>query len=210
MRFILNLMKKTWLYIVIIFLLIGAGFAAYMAGRFLRPTVVQASTELHGTAWQNPPSVADISLTRADGSTFSFKDLQSDVNIVFFGFTRCPDVCPLTLARLAEIYRTMQEPENLSVLMITVDPEFDTPEITQRYISNFHPDFIGLSGDNSQVAQAIQGFFVAGQEAEEGKFVHTDAVLVLDKQARLRYVYGQSSLVDLEADLRQFVNMQNW
>jgi protein SCO1 len=199
------LMKKVWLYMLVALLLLGAGFAAYRVGRSLRPKVVSNDSELQGTAWQNPPSVAEISLTRAGGSSFSFKDLQSDVNVVFFGFTRCPDICPFTMARLKEIYLNLQEPESLEVIMITVDPEHDTPEVTQNYIGNFHPNFIGLSGDNTQVAKAIQTFYVAGQEAEEGSFVHTDAVLILDREARLRYVYGQSSLVHLESDLRKLL-----
>lgn len=202
-------MKKLWLYGLGVLFLIGAGFAAYYSGRFLRPKVI-VSTELRGTAWQNPPSVAEVTLLGADRSEFSFNKLQSEVNIVFFGYTRCPDVCPLTLARLNEIYRNLQEPKHLSVIMISVDPEFDTPEITQNYIGNFHPDFIGLSGDNSQVAEAIQTFYVAGQETGEGSFIHTDAVLILDKQARLRYVYGQSNLVDLESDLRLLLGQSNW
>ncbi len=203
-------MKKPWIYTIIAVFIVLAGFAAYSAGRFFRPKIIPVTTELRGTAWQNPPSVADVSLTRADGSTLSFKDLQKDINVVFFGFTRCPDVCPLTLAKLAEIYRNLQEPQNLDVFMITVDPEFDTPEVTQNYISNFHPNFIGLSGDNSQVASALQRFFVAGQEASEGNFVHTDAVLILDKKANLRYVYGQTGLIYLEADLKQLLSNSDW
>ena len=203
-------LTKPWIYFLIAVGILLAGFAAYFAGRFFRPKIIPITTELHGTAWQNPPSVADVSLLRADGTPLSFKNLSKDINVVFFGFTRCPDVCPLTLAKLAEMYRNLQEPESLDVFMITVDPEFDTPEVTQNYIGNFHPTFIGLSGDNSQVASALQRFFVAGQEASEGNFVHTDAVLILDKKANLRYVYGQSSLIYLESDLQQLLNSKDW
>lgn len=201
---------KPWMYILIVLALVVAGFAAYFAGRYVRPKVIPLSSELHGTAWQNPPSVAEVALRKADGTTLSFTDLSKDINVVFFGFTRCPDVCPLTLAKLAEMFRNLEEPENLDVFMITVDPEYDTPEVTQSYVSNFHPRFIGLSGDNSQVTKALERFFVAGQESGEGNFVHTDAVLILDKKANLRYVYGQFGLIHLEGDLKQLLGRKDW
>jgi protein SCO1 len=202
--------NKSWLYILIAVLVIVAGFSAYQAGRFLRPKVVQEDTKLSGTAWQNPPSVANVTLKKADGETIILGDLQGDINVIFFGFTRCPDVCPLTMAKLAQIYRDLQEPKNLKVAMITVDPEFDTPKVTQSYISNFHPDFIGLSGSNTQIANAIQSFYIASQKSGEAQFVHTDAIIILDKQAHLRYVYGQNSLIDLAGDLKQLLSTKDW
>lgn len=186
-----------------------AGFAAYFAGQMLRPSIRPVSAELQGTPWQDPPSVASIVLTQADNTPFYFSDLSHPVNLVFFGFTRCPDVCSITMARLAEIYRNLDD-KNLSVMLITVDPEFDTPELIQRYASSFHDAFIGLSGDNSQVASALQAFYIAGQEVSEGNFVHTDAVLILDQAANLRYVYGQSKLLYLEDDLRRLLSVQRW
>src|SRR5690606_41484390 len=80
-------------------------------------------------------------------------DLEGDGALVFFGFTRCPDVCPLTMAQLSSAYGAVGEPEDLKVVMVTVDPEHDTPEVVGAYVERFHPAFVGLTGTN-QIGRA--------------------------------------------------------
>jgi protein SCO1/2 len=196
-------MKKTWLYILAVLLIIGAGGVAYWSGAQLRAQreKVAAATEIRGTAFQIPPSVADITLTGGDGKLFKLGDLQGKIAVVFFGYTRCPDICPLTMSKLSQIYTDLGEPEDVSVVLITVDPETDTPEVIQRYAGAFNPTFIGLSGDNNQVATAIQKFYIVAQDLGEGAFAHTDALLILDRQARMRFVYSQDNVDYLREDL---------
>lgn len=173
-----------------------AGVAAYALGVFARP-----APELAGTPLQNPPSAADVELVNAAGETVQLGDFDGGMQLLFFGFTRCPDVCPLTLSRLAGIYRAAGEPEDVRVVMVTVDPRHDTPEIVQRYAAGFHPSFVGLSGSSEQVAQAAKRFYIGVNGATTGELQHTDMVVVVDGEGRFRWVYSQSDLRHLERDL---------
>ena len=180
-------------------LLLGlAGVAAYVLGTRLAP-----GPELVGTALQNPPVVGGAPLVDPSGREVTLSQAAdgATVTLVFFGFTRCPDVCPITMARLAKVYRDLDEPDDVRVIMITVDPEHDTPEIVGRYAANFHPAFVGLSGSNSQVAVAARSFYVGYADVGSGQFTHTDVVAVVDRQGRLRYVYGSDKVPRLEVDL---------
>lgn len=174
-----------------------AGVAAYTLGVALRPP-----PQLAGTALQNPPSMVDLQLVRGDGAELTLGEaLGGTTTLVFFGFTRCPDVCPFTMARLGQLYEDLGRPANLQVAMITVDPEHDTPELLQTYVSAFHPEFIAFSGSNTQIACAARAFFVGYSGIGSENFVHTDVVAVLDRAGSLRYVYSQQNLPRLPADL---------
>jgi protein SCO1 len=191
-------MKRSWLYTLLAILLVAAGLGAYSLGRILG--ISRDTTTLSGTAFQTPVDVSDVQLKTSEGD-FEFADLNGNVTVVFFGFVRCPDVCPLTMNRLAEIYRTLGEPEDLKIVMVTVDPEFDTPEIVKGYATGFHPSFIGLSGTNTQVATATQRFYIGANVMGDGQVIHTDPVLILDRNGAMRRVYSQSSLSQLQQDL---------
>jgi protein SCO1 len=183
---------------LIAILLALSGVGAYVLGTRLAP-----QPDLAGTALQNPPLVGDATLVDPTGRAVTILEAAGGarVTLVFFGFTRCPDVCPITMARLAKIYRDLDEPGDVRVVMVTVDPEHDTPEIVGRYASAFHPSFVGLSGSNTQVAVAARAFFVGYADIGGGQFTHTEVVAVVDREGRLRYVYGSDKVLRLEHDL---------
>lgn len=189
-------MKRIALIIAGLAAIAALGYGAFSLGRALRP-----APQLGGTPLQNPVEVGDLSLVNYRGERVQLRDFSAPIKLVFFGFTRCPDVCPLTMSRLANIYRDLGEPEEIQVLLITVDPEFDTPEVAHRYASAFHPSFVGLSGDNSAIARAAQSFFVGYQSLGEGNLTHTDAVFVVDGHNRFHRIYSQQNLRFLGADL---------
>lgn len=183
--------------IVLLLALLGlAGAGAYLLGTVLRP-----KPALAGTVLSNPVQVGGLTLVDATGAPAVLADdFRGDVTLVFFGFTRCPDVCPLTMARLARMYEALGEPDDLRVVMVTVDPEFDTPDVLGRYVAGFHADFVGLTGSSSEVAAAARTFYV-GYAGIDTEIAHTDVVAVLDRGGRLRYVYGQDDMAMLERDL---------
>jgi protein SCO1 len=183
--------------LLLVGLVVAAGAGAYGLGLALRPPPALAGTEL-GT----PPRVVDLDLVRGDGTPVRLDEVAGGrPMLLFFGFTRCPDVCPLTMAHLARIYDAEGAPADLVVAMITVDPEFDTPEVLDRYVRAFHPDFIALSGSNAQIAVAARTFYIGFTEVSGPQRVHTDVVAVVDRSGRLRYIYGQDALRRLQADL---------
>lgn len=195
-RLIIEGVSKSLKFMLSAVLLVAAGVGAFALGGYLRPKPAPA-----GTALNNPVDVRGLDLVDQHGSTVDLAgDFGGDVTLVFFGFTRCPDVCPLTMARLEKAYVDAGEPDDLKVVMVSVDPEFDTPEVIGEYVGRFHSDFVGLTGSNSQVAAAARTFF-AGYSGTGPAIAHTDAVAVVDRQGQLRYVYTGDAVVSLGADL---------
>lgn len=194
----LGLMPKPVRLLLLVAALVAAGAAAFLAGRALAPPPERIATVL-----ENPQDVSDLALTNVtDDRRVVLGDLvaQSDWTLVFFGFVDCPDVCPLTMSRLAETYRALGEPSDLQVVMITVDPERDTGTRLANYVRGFHPAFVGLGGSSQDVAAAARRFFV-GYSGSGLDIVHTEAVGLVDDRGRLRAVYGSSKVGGIGDDL---------
>ncbi|HKT72848.1 MAG TPA: SCO family protein [Steroidobacteraceae bacterium] len=113
-----------------------------------------------GTWLPQPRRLPDFQLTDHLGRPFSRHDLQGHPSLVFFGFTHCPDVCPTTLAKLAQIKKAVAI-ANLQVLLFSVDPRRDTPTAMGLYVHAFDPDFIGVTGEPGAVGQVEAAFGVA-------------------------------------------------
>jgi protein SCO1/2 len=96
----------------------------------------------------NPPTVlADFTLPSSRGAPISLADLKGRPTLVFFGFTNCPDVCPTTMAEFKRARDALgADGERVNYLLISVDPERDTPEVLARYVEAFDPAFVGLQG----------------------------------------------------------------
>ena len=96
-----------------------------------------------------PRKFSDFQLTDHHGQPFTQENLKGKWTLIFFGFTHCPDICPTTMATVARMYAALDEDEreNLQVLLISLDPERDTPEQLAKYVPYFNSDFIGVSGN---------------------------------------------------------------
>ena len=118
---------------------------------------------LLATAWvtfvdrgANVPAVrigGPFALEAQDGRLVSNKDFAGKPNLVFFGFTNCPDVCPTTLFEISEISRKMGPDKKISALFITVDPERDSSEVIKRYVGGFDANFIGITGQTAEITK---------------------------------------------------------
>jgi protein SCO1/2 len=168
------------------------------------------------------PSFKAIDLTGADygkslslpdqtGKTRTLADFKGKVTVVFFGFTQCPDVCPTTMAELAQIKKALGPAgEKLQGVFITVDPERDTPERLQAYMQGFDPSFIALRGTPEQTAAVAKDFRVYYAKVPgkaEGSYTmdHTAGSYIFDATGRLRLFtrYGdKDSTANLTADLK--------
>lgn len=100
-----------------------------------------------------PRAVQPMTLIDHHGLPFTAERLPGHWTLAFFGFTSCADICPTTLATLARMYRELKPGEqgDLEVLLITVDPARDTPEVLGAYAAGFHPDFLGITGELPQL-----------------------------------------------------------
>ena len=121
-------------------------------------------------SWRFEQSAADFHLTDTSGKPRSLADFRGKVIVLFFGYTHCPDVCPTTLAGLAQVMRQLgTAAQDVQVLFVTLDPGRDTAAVLQQYVPSFNPSFIGLYGDAQATAQAASVFAVSYEKhAEKG------------------------------------------
>lgn len=155
-----------------------------------------------------------FSLTDHNGKQRALEDFRGRVVVMFFGFTHCPDVCPTTLAELAGAVKKLGlAGEKVQVLLVTIDPERDTPELLEKYVTAFNPKFLALRGSAEQTARVAKEFKViyqkvAGQRAENYAMDHSAGSFIFDQQGRLRlYVsYGRGTDIfahDIDLLLKQ-------
>ena len=144
----------------------------------------------------------DFSLTGPEGKTVSLEDFRKKLVLIYFGYTFCPDVCPVTLSNLKLLMLSLQEKaEDVQVIFISIDQERDTYQKLKDYVPYFHPTFIGLTGseaDLASVAKKYQTFYFKQKvESEAGYLMaHTDVVILVDQKGRFRGRY--KSKYDLE------------
>jgi protein SCO1/2 len=192
-------------------LLVLAGFTALcfgFAGFYLAQKLDHPSVELTSGTWlPTPRSVGDFSLEDQSGAAFTQARLGGAPTLVFFGFTHCPDVCPTTLFKLAQLKRAAGI-RDLRVLFVSVDPERDTPTLLARYLNSFDPAFVGLTGMPAAIAGLAQRFGVAFERVElaGGDYTmdHSATLFLLDRRGRIVAVFTPPFDVQrLSADLRK-------
>ena len=150
-----------------------------------------------------------LELTDHTGRARRLEDFRGKAVVLFFGFTRCPDVCPTTLADAAQAMRQLgPDAERVQVLLVTVDPERDTGEVLAKYVTAFDARFLGLRGDLDATRRAAREFKVyfekrPGKSPQDYSVDHSAQSYVLDPQGRLRLFVRQERIAeDLAPDLR--------
>jgi len=147
-----------------------------------------------------------LNLPDLDGRNRSLADFKGKVLVVFFGYTQCPDVCPTTMAELAEVKRSLgADGDRVQGIFVSVDPERDTAALLKAYLASFDPSFVALRGSEEQVKAAAKEFKVyfakvPGKTAETYTMDHTAASFIFDTQGRVRvfsrYGSGAQALTD--------------
>ncbi|RXZ64185.1 SCO family protein [Pelagerythrobacter rhizovicinus] len=146
-----------------------------------------------------------FALTAPDGSTVTERTLAGKPFALFFGFTRCPDVCPTTLARLAQLRERMGEQgDGFEIVFVSVDPESDTPEDIGRYVALFDTPILGLTGTKEQI-DAIVGAYHAFYEkvpTEGGGYTvdHTASVFLMDREGKLQSIIDHHESAETSLD----------
>jgi protein SCO1/2 len=150
----------------------------------------------------------DFRLPGHDGTPRTQADFPGKVVVITFGFTRCPDVCPTSLAALAAAVDALGEDrKRVQGVFVTVDPERDTPALLAKYVTAFEPTFLGLTGDLAATRKAARAFKVFYQKMPTSKgdytIDHSTGYHVIDGKGRTRLMfrYGQSA-VDMAYDIR--------
>jgi protein SCO1/2 len=151
----------------------------------------------------------DFPLPDVDGKPRSIKDFAGKVVVLFFGYTQCPDACPTTLTEIAQAKKLLgPDGDKVQGVLVTIDPERDTPELLKAYVSNFGPDFVALRGTPEQTAAIAKDFKVYYKRVDgkaPGSYTmdHSAASYVYDPQGRLRlYTRYGSGAQALAEDLK--------
>jgi protein SCO1/2 len=150
-----------------------------------------------------------LALPDANGQPRTLADFKGKVVVVFFGYTQCPDVCPTTMAELAQVKKALgPDGDRVQGVFVTVDPERDTPAILRAYMASFDPSFVALRGtleETKAAAKEFKVFFAKVPGKAEGSYTmdHTAGSYVLDTQGKIRLFERYGGGADaLTADIK--------
>lgn len=150
------------------------------------------TTEFKSGVFDPPRMAPDFSLPGSHGSDFILSEQRGKKLVILgFGFSHCPDICPMTLANLAQARKKLGAlAEEIQVIYVTVDPERDSVKRLQEYMMNFHSSFIGLTGSPEQLAAVRKeyGILAAKEVHKDGSYEvhHSSYVYLIDHQGLLR------------------------
>jgi protein SCO1/2 len=155
--------------------------------------------DFNGTAYDPVIPAPELRGTNADGTPFDLADLRGQVVMLFFGYTSCPDICPLALSDMKQVEAQLgDKAANTAVVFVSLDPERDTPERLRAYMEAFDPTFIGVSVPQEQLEQITKDFgaysakVVVDPNASAAGYLieHTGWTYVIDKQGNLRVLFA--------------------
>lgn len=151
----------------------------------------------------------DMEMLDGNGHVRGLDDYKGKVAVVFFGFTQCPDVCPTAMAELSQTMELLgDDAAKVQVIMISVDPARDTPEILSEYVKAFNPNFVGLTGTPEQLSKTAKSFKAyyaksSGGTADQYGMDHASSFYILDQQGEARVlVSGNASAQDIANDIK--------
>ena len=182
--------------------------AAALAGFWLAHRLDRSAPVLASGTWlPRPRDPGEFSLIDQNGAQFTAARLKGAPTLVYFGYTHCPDVCPVTLLQLAQVVKTGVVP-NLRVVFISVDPARDTPTQLAQYVHAFDPDFLGLSGSAAMLQMVAQRFGVAYQRVElpggDYSMDHSSTIFLMDARGHNVAVFNAPyDVKSLTQDLRR-------
>ena len=150
----------------------------------------------YSTVLTKPIKLDEFMLTADDDSVFSNQSLKDKWSLLFFGYTHCPDVCPLTLHQLAQANKELADKLDSTpdIIMVSVDPDRDTSEILQKYVRSFGENVSGVTGNNEELDKLTSQlgiFYNANKhEGENYSVNHSAAVILINKNAEFHAVFS--------------------
>ncbi len=163
--------------------------------------LVTVKPSLHGAVIDPPMQAGDIRLQDYNNQDFSLGSLRGKVVLLYFGYTNCPDECPLTMAHLKlAVDQLGANAQDVRVIMVTTDPKRDTPQVLRSWLTKFSPDFIGLTGSQDALAKVWSSY---GVTVEDSGATHSFFIYVIDQAGRFRETFlPDSQPADIASDLR--------
>ena len=134
-----------------------------------------------------PWSAPEIKLTDHNGQPFTMSNQRGKVVLLFFGYTNCPDECPLTMAHLKLVLESLgNQAKDVQVVMVSTDPARDTPQALKDFMNHFNPSFLGLTGPLGELQKAWRGY---GVTVEGGGETHSTYLYVIDPSGNIRETF---------------------
>lgn len=198
--------RKPWMITAALAAVLGA-LALVIAQLANRPAdgintgvaIVEGGEVFDGVTVYDPPQpLPDFTLTSHRNEAFSLSDLKGRYALLFFGYTRCPDFCPLTMLEFKQVKKALgEQADQVAFVFLSVDGERDTPAVLADFIGRFDPDFIGLTGDEAALRQIgtsynLQFMKVERPGSADYLMDHTASSFLIDRDGRLieRFAFG--------------------
>lgn len=199
------LARKNIAILLAIVMAVTAALVLLIGSRAEKETFVKPPEEIEDYLFWEAKKLTDFKLAAADGKTLGLDDLKGKWSFVFFGYTQCPDVCPLTMGILGQAFKLIEKNpaayQETQGIFISVDPKRDTPELLKEYVSYFSNKFIGVTGETTQldaVSRQMSALYtIHPKEAKKAgdtssgdnyQVTHNSTVFLVDPQGRL---YGR-------------------
>ena len=175
-------MKQLWLGLIVILVL----FLSACSNENSRPDV-------DALVYENAKPLSDFTLNDQRGELVTKQQFLGQWNLVFLGYTSCPDICPLTLAKLNAVYKNLQADYPLQIWFLSVDPKRDTPAKRKQYIDYFNPDFLAVSGEHKHLFPVVRelGLIYAISDSSESEYAvdHSASVAMVDQNGAVRAIF---------------------
>jgi protein SCO1/2 len=193
---------------------LAAGSGLWLGGRFLG---TPASPRLENAVlYPQPRAIPEFHLVQANGQALGLNDWRGHWNIVYFGYTNCPDVCPTTLATFKQAWKQFAArglTGSVRIDFISVDPQRDTPEHLRQYVDFFSPDFVAATGSDQELTGLTRalGLVYSRTTDANGKIEvdHSGSAVIVDPQARLVGMFRPPFAASaLSADLATLIGKQ--
>lgn len=172
---------------------VAIGTGAWLSALVMAPAPVPNTA----TVLPVPGDLAEFSLVDQDGSAIGRDVFRDHWSLVFFGFTHCPDICPLTLQVLANARQQLAEAGQQPlprIVLVSVDPERDTPEVMKKYVGYFGDDIVGITGELDEMRKLTNGlgiYFEKSRLDEENYSVdHSAVVIVMNPDGQFQALFG--------------------
>ena len=192
-------MNRKFLFISMVLLLVVV--AAALVYAYLNST----NPPFHGSLISPPQPAADFALTSQTQETVQLSDFHGKYVLLFFGFTNCPDECPLTMGYLKQTYDKLgDQADDVQVILITTDPDTDTPQVLGDYLNHFDPAFIGLTGTKDDLQSVWASYGVTVMDNGE---THSSFLYIIDPRGNLIATYPLLDTAEgITADLQNLLD----
>lgn len=195
------------------------GFGAIFGGMYVyrMQTTVDPPADVPGLLWPNPVQITDFAITASSNESFDLERIMGKWTLWYFGYTNCPDACPLAMTTMAGVEKSLRAlgdmTDNVQFVFVSLDPARDSLEHLGTYVGFFNPAFIAATGTEKTLPELIRQFGVLRSlqaPDEDGNYFvdHTTAFLLTDPQARFVGIFQQPH--GIEEITQQFRSIQSF